>query len=104
MFRRAVAFVTVSEHEGFCVPLLEAMAFDVPVLARACAAIPETMGDGGLLLPEWAGTELVAEAICRVVEDDTLRRDLVTRGRRRLRELVKVDASVAMLEAISEVV
>jgi len=38
------------------------------------------------------------------VEDDTLRRDLVTRGRRRLRELVKVDASVAMLEAISEVV
>jgi len=51
MFRRAVAFVTVSEHEGFCVPLLEAMAFDVPVLARACAAVPETMGDGGLLLP-----------------------------------------------------
>jgi hypothetical protein len=62
------------------------------------------MGDGGLLLPEWAGSELVAEAICRVVEDDSLRRELVTRGRRRLRELVKVDASVAMLEAISEVV
>ena len=104
MFRRAVAFVTVSEHEGFCVPLLEAMAFDVPVLARACAAIPETMGDGGLLLPEWAGTELVAEAICRVVEDDGLRRDLVQRGRRRLRELVEVDASVEMLAAIGEVV
>ena len=44
MFRRAAAFVTVSEHEGFCVPLLEAMAFDVPVVARACAAIPETVG------------------------------------------------------------
>ena len=55
MFRKATAFVTVSEHEGFCVPLLEAMAFDVPVIARACAAIPETVGDGGLLLPPWAG-------------------------------------------------
>ena len=61
-------------------PLLEAMAFDVPVLARACAAIPETVGDGGLLLPEWAGAELVAEAIARVVEDARLRRDLVVRG------------------------
>jgi glycosyltransferase involved in cell wall biosynthesis len=37
MFRRAVAFVTVSEHEGFCVPVLEAMAFDIPVVAPAPA-------------------------------------------------------------------
>jgi L-malate glycosyltransferase len=104
MFRRAIAFVTVSEHEGFCVPLLEALAFDVPVLARACAAIPETLGDGGLLLPDWAGAELIAEAITRVVEDASLRRDLIERGRRRLRELIQVDASVEMLEAIGEVV
>ena len=67
MFRRAAAFVTVSEHEGFCVPLLEALAFDVPVVARACAAIPETLGGAGLLLPERVGPELVAEAIGRIV-------------------------------------
>ena len=67
MFRRATAFVTVSEHEGFCVPLLESLAFDVPVVARACAAIPETVGDAGLLLPAWAGAELVAGAIDRIV-------------------------------------
>jgi glycosyltransferase involved in cell wall biosynthesis len=104
IFRRAAAFVTVSEHEGFCVPLLEAMAFDVPVIARACAAIPETVGDGGLLLPRWAGAELIAEAIVRVVEDTTLQSDLVARGRRRLAELTAADASVAMLETIAEVV
>jgi glycosyltransferase involved in cell wall biosynthesis len=104
MFRKAIAFVTVSEHEGFCVPILEAMAFDLPVIARACAAIPETVGDAGLLLPPWAGAELIAEAIVRVVDDATLRDDLATRGRARLAELTAVDASVAMLETIGELV
>ena len=104
MFRRAIAFVTASEHEGFCVPVLEAMAFDVPVVARACAAIPETVADGGLLLPSWAGAELIAEAIARVIDDSALRRDLVERGRARLREFTEMDASVSMLAAISEVV
>jgi L-malate glycosyltransferase len=104
MFRKATAFVTVSEHEGFCVPILEAMAFDLPVIARACAAIPETVGDGGLLLPAWAGSELIAEAIIRVISDPTLRSDLVRRGRRRLAELTTVDASVGMLETIGEIV
>ncbi len=50
-YAKADLFVTMSEHEGFCVPLLEAMAFDVPVVARAFGAIPDTMGDAGLLLP-----------------------------------------------------
>jgi glycosyltransferase involved in cell wall biosynthesis len=104
MFRKATAFVTVSEHEGFCVPLLEAMAFDVPVIARACAAIPETVGDGGLLLPPWAGAELIAEAILHVVDDAKLRADLAARGRARLTEITAVDASIAMLETIGEVV
>ena len=104
MFRRALGFVTVSEHEGFCVPLLEAMAFDVPVVASACAAIPETVGDAGLLLPDWAGPELIAEAIVRVVDDATLREDLIARGRARLGEITEMDASVAMLETIGELV
>ncbi len=104
MFRRAMAFVTASEHEGFCVPLLEAMAFDVPVVARACAAIPETVGDAGLLLPPWAGSELIGEAIARVIDDSALRDDLVARGRRRLGELTATDASIAMLETIGEVI
>ena len=104
MFRRSVAFVTASEHEGFCVPLLEAMAFDVPVVARSCAAIPETVGDAGLLLPAWSGAELIGEAIARVVDDADLRADLVGRGRRRLGELTATDASTAMLETIGELI
>ena len=41
-------YVSLSEHEGFCVPLLEAMAADVPVLAYAAAAVPDTLGGAGV--------------------------------------------------------
>jgi len=82
-FRAAAVFVTVSEHEGVCVPVLEAMAFDVPVVARACAAIPETLGGAGLLLPPDDDPVLVAEAVAEVLGNDGVRRGLVAAGERR---------------------
>lgn len=83
-YRNADAFVTMSEHEGFCVPLLEAMSFDVPVLARAFGAIPDTMGDAGLLLPADDDPALVAEATKELLTSSALRADLIERGRARL--------------------
>jgi glycosyltransferase involved in cell wall biosynthesis len=86
-YRAADAFVTASEHEGFCAPLLEAMAFDVPVLARAYGAIPETLGDAGLLLGPDDSPLVAAEAMALLATEASLRAELVVRGRRRLREL-----------------
>lgn len=83
-YRRADAFVTASEHEGFCVPLLEAMAFDVPVVARAHAAIPETLSGAGLVLPADEDPLLMAEAMAAVLQEGDLRESLVRRGRSRL--------------------
>ncbi|MGH9034634.1 MAG: glycosyltransferase family 4 protein, partial [Acidimicrobiia bacterium] len=83
-FRRAAAFVTLSEHEGVCVPLLEAMAFGVPVVARDFAGVPETLSGAGLLLPAEDDPMLVAEALARVLTDETLREALVAAGARRL--------------------
>lgn len=83
-YRRAGVFVTASEHEGLCVPLVEAMAFDVPVIARDLAAMPETLGRAGLLLPADATPILAAEAVDRVLGDGGLRDELVRRGRQRL--------------------
>ena len=51
-YRLASAYLCLSEHEGFCVPLLEAMHFDVPVVAYASTGVPGTMGDAGLLVQE----------------------------------------------------
>jgi glycosyltransferase involved in cell wall biosynthesis len=103
MFRRARAMVTVSEHEGFCVPLVEAMAFGLPIVATANAAIPEVVGDGGLLLPPTAGPALVAEALMRVVDDPDLRRDLAERGRRRVANFDRDRTRQLLLEMLMDV-
>jgi glycosyltransferase involved in cell wall biosynthesis len=104
MFRSADVFVTASEHEGFCIPLVEAMAFETPIVARASAAIPETVGDAGLLVPPDQGPELFAEAVAETLANETLRADLVAGGQRRLAELESCSPQTAMLEALLEVV
>jgi L-malate glycosyltransferase len=102
-FRRADLFVTASEHEGFCIPLVEAMAFGVPVVARSYAAIPETMGSGGLLLPPNSGPLMLAEAMAAVIEDTALARELAVRGTARAREFDVNSARQAFLGHLAAV-
>jgi len=97
-YRAADCFVTLSEHEGVCVPLLEAMAFEVPVLARSCAAIPETAGDAAVLLPRESGPVLIAEALEALLSDVALRNVLVERGRARVEELRSEAAEETFLQ------
>jgi glycosyltransferase involved in cell wall biosynthesis len=82
-YRSASAFVSLSEHEGFGVPLLEAMHFDVPVVAYDAAAVGETVGDAGVLLKD-RDLALAAEAVGLVLERRELRERLVAAGRQRL--------------------
>jgi glycosyltransferase involved in cell wall biosynthesis len=93
LYRRADAFVTASEHEGFCVPIVEAFHFGVPVVARAFGAIPETVGSAGLVLPSDSGARDLAEAVRRVLFDQHLHQILVQRGRAR-REVFSIDATL----------
>ena len=67
-YRHADVFVSASVHEGFCVPVVEAMHHGVPVVALASAAVPETVGDGGVLV-ESADPGVLASAVHRVLED-----------------------------------
>jgi glycosyltransferase involved in cell wall biosynthesis len=82
-YRTARLFVSLSEHEGFGVPLVEAMWFDVPVLAYRAGAVAETLGEGGLVVTEKRWPELAALA-ARLLEDEALR-EAVRRGQRRRR-------------------
>jgi glycosyltransferase involved in cell wall biosynthesis len=83
LYRGADVFVTPSEHEGFCVPLVEAFAFGIPVIARDHGAIAETAGDAALVLPADSGARDLAEAIQRVLSDDALRAVMAARGHER---------------------
>jgi glycosyltransferase involved in cell wall biosynthesis len=80
-YARATVLLLPSAHEGLGLPLLEAMARDVPVVATAQAAIPETVDGAGLLCGD--DPVEIAAAIARVIADGKLRGALVARGRRR---------------------
>jgi glycosyltransferase involved in cell wall biosynthesis len=100
-YRTADVFATMSEHEGVCVPILEAMSFDVPVVARAFAAVPETLGDAGLLLPPDDDPLLVAEALAEVITSTPLRSELVRRGRQRLESFDVTEAHASLLRHLA---
>jgi glycosyltransferase involved in cell wall biosynthesis len=76
----ADVFVCLSRHEGFCVPLLEAMRHDLPVVALAAAAVPDTVGDAAVLVDDSSPT-LVAATVHQLLGDDAFRGQLVTAGR-----------------------
>jgi glycosyltransferase involved in cell wall biosynthesis len=80
-YRHAHAYVSLSEHEGFGVPLVEAMAMDVPVVAYAATAVPETLGGAGLLFSP-KDLEHAAELLGSAIYDEPLR-DRVLEGQRR---------------------
>jgi glycosyltransferase involved in cell wall biosynthesis len=78
----ADVFVCLSEHEGFCIPLLEAMSLGVPVVAYAASAVPETLGGAGVLLED-KDLLAVAQAVAEVCRPGPDRERLVKAGRER---------------------
>jgi glycosyltransferase involved in cell wall biosynthesis len=84
-YRTASVYISLSEHEGFCVPLLEAMAADVPVLAYASSAVPDTLGGAGVLF-EPKDLEFAAELLGELAYNDNFRTRVIAGQRRRLRD------------------
>ncbi len=99
-YRAADVYVSMSEHEGFGVPLIEAMACDVPVLAFAAAAVPETLGGRGIAFDEKHFAAL-AELVTTLRADVALKEKLVDGQRVRVDEL-SPDASQRALQTALE--
>jgi glycosyltransferase involved in cell wall biosynthesis len=102
LYARTSVYVCASEHEGFCVPLLEAMAFDVPVIAYAAGAVPDTLGGAGIVLRHkdplaWAAV------IDRVLRDASLRTALAQAGRRRLADFTADVVQQRLAAALREI-
>ena len=82
-YKLADVFLCASEHEGFCVPLVEAMFFDVPIVAYPHAAVPGTLGQGGVLLDQISPL-LGAGVINALMTEKDFRNHVVTKQQERL--------------------
>ena len=101
-YRNAHAYVSMSEHEGFCVPLVEAMAMDVPVLAYAGAAVPETLGGAGVSFAP-KDLEQAAELLGGLIYDGAFRESVLKGQRRRVGDFGR-DRVASRLQAVLEAV
>jgi glycosyltransferase involved in cell wall biosynthesis len=101
-YTRAGVFVSLSTHEGFGVPLLEAMASGVPIVAVTSSAVTETLGGAGILLVD-DSPESVASSARSVLYDDGVHATTVWRQDLRLSRIVKFDTPAAFHRVLTRV-
>ena len=102
LYRRSSALLCMSGHEGFCVPLVEAMHFDLPIVARDTSAVGETLGGSGVLLPD-NDPEAAADALHRILSHEEYREALLAGQRQRLRALTGKAAEERMQMLLQEI-
>lgn len=101
-YRSADVFVSMSEHEGFAVPLVESMLLDVPIMAYRAAAVPDTLGDSGVQFTQKKYEEL-AEMGHLLATDDRLRESVLTGQRQRLERFRPQQVESELMRHIREV-
>jgi glycosyltransferase involved in cell wall biosynthesis len=79
IYHQSSLFLSMSEHEGFCVPLVEAMHARLPILAHNASAVPETLGEAGVLFDKKNPLDLLWN-IQRVLTESTLQKSLIAKG------------------------
>lgn len=83
MYEASDVYVCMSEHEGFCLPIIEAMHFGLPVVAYAAGAVPDTLGNGGVLVHEKKHAE-IGHLLADIAQPGALRDLLIQNGRARV--------------------
>lgn len=98
-YRAADLFLCMSEHEGFCVPLVEAMYFHIPIVAYDSSAIGHTLGGSGILLKDKNPLE-AAGVMDRILKDEALRKQILAGQDRRLQDFGKERTERLFMEKI----
>ncbi|HEX3795316.1 MAG TPA: glycosyltransferase [Acidimicrobiales bacterium] len=102
-FQSADVFVCASDHEGFCVPLAEAMGHGTPIVAYGVTAVPETVAGAGLVLDDKEPVHFAA-AVARVLNDGALRDHLSAAGRARAEEFNLPDSQQRFVSLIQHAI
>jgi len=99
-YSEASVLLSLSEHEGFCIPLVEAFHAGLPVIARPRGAMPEVGGDAVLWVEDTDDLAVVAELLHLAVTDADLRAELARRGRQRAQEFAPERVGQAVQELV----
>lgn len=92
----ASVFLCMSEHEGFCAPLIEAMLYHVPVMALGSSAVPETLDGAGVLFGTPPDYPVIAETIAEVLHNQDLRAKIIARQEKRIEAIRNRDLAADM--------
>jgi glycosyltransferase involved in cell wall biosynthesis len=101
LYEASDVFLSLSEHEGFCLPLIESLIFDLPVVALASAAVPYTLGKAGILVSD-SRPDRVAELVAIAAHDEVLRKRLIEAGRSELEAFKAFPREAFLLQRIRE--
>ena len=101
-YRIADVFLCMSEHEGFCVPLVEAMYFDVPIIAYAKCAVPDTLGHSGVVVSE-KNYDQIAQDIHKIVSDKEMKECIIGRQNTRLKDFDLAKLKVQFIKLLEKI-
>lgn len=101
-YAAADVLLSMSEHEGFCVPLLEAFHFGLPVVARRAGGMPEVAGDAALWLEDGDDLSVAAELVHLAVTEQPLRATLAQRGAERLGRMSFERTAATVIQTVEE--
>lgn len=100
-YKTADIFLCLSEHEGFCVPLVEAMMADIPIIAYDSCAVPETMGKSGIVTDN-KDPVFIASIIDRLVNDSELREHVIETQQNRLKDFMFEPLSIEFKKTLEK--
>ena len=98
-YQIADLFVCMSEHEGFCVPLIEAMYFDIPIIAYDATAVKYTLGDSGVLVKEKNFSE-IASMMNRILSQEEVKEEILEGQRKRLENFSTEKVQKELMECL----
>jgi glycosyltransferase involved in cell wall biosynthesis len=100
LYRGCICYIGTSEHEGLSVPPLEAMANRAPVVVRGAGAVPETVKNGGIVLPVDTGVIEFAEVVAEVIQSEVLQSKMRRNGTARLAEGFAENSAERFIELV----
>lgn len=99
-YHLADVYLCLSEHEGFCIPLLESMFFEIPIIAYEAAAVPYTLNGAGIIFKEKKYAD-IAEAAQLLLTNKDLRKTIIEKEKARIKDFQK-ERIAAKLKAYME--